>query len=290
MSSRHRASRAKTLFAAALFIGLSPAAADASTAASSMSLKEKYGQLRARLEKNPFGRPLAIDSTEAGNVLRGDAYAVVAHPFARVRESMASAANWCEVLTLPFNVQKCVSEGDEVHVYIGRKPESPIEQATRLDLRFAVAQRGDDLLQVELSAPTGPAGTHDYRIQFAAVPIAGDRTLIHLGYGYATGMMARMAVQAYLATSGASKVGFSQDGEDENGKPRLVGGIRGVVERNTMRYFLAIEAFLDAHGKSDADRRRASLENWFRAVERYPRQLKEMTREKYLSLKLAPSA
>jgi hypothetical protein len=51
--------------------------------------------------------------------------------------------------------------------------------------------------------------------------------------------MSQIAMQTYLSTSGADKVGFTS----ENGK--LVGGTRGVMERNTMRYFLAIDAYLD---------------------------------------------
>ena len=277
----------KTSLAAALLLGLIPSSPEAARHPAD-SLKEKYPQLRPRLEKNAFGRPLAIDSSESGDQLRGDAYAVVSHPFGKVRDALARAGSWCEVLTLPFNVQKCEAEGEALHLYIGRKPESPIENATRLNLRFALAERSDEQLHVNLTAPTGPAGTRDYRISFVAVPLGADRTLVRFSYGYSTGLMSRMALQTYLSTSGSEKVGFSSEGEDENGKPRLVGGVRGVVERNTMRYYLAIEAFLDAFGRPDAERRRATLENWFSAVDRYPRQLREMSREKYLSLKLTP--
>ena len=267
-----------------------PAWASRHPAPSAGGLKQKYDELRPRLEKNAFGRPLAIDSAHAGDELRGEAYAIVAQPFARVREALSRPEHWCEVLTLPFNVQKCDTRGDSLQLFIGRKPESPIGDATRLDLRFAVAERSDEQLHVHLSAPKGPAGTRDYRIRFVAVPLAAERTLVQFSYGYSTSFMARVALETYLSTSGAEKVGFSAEGEDENGKPRLVGGVRGVVERNTMRYYLAVEAFLNAYHRPEGERRKATLENWFSAVERYPRQLKEMSREKYLSLKLAPAA
>lgn len=35
-------------------------------------------------------------------------------------------------------------------------------------------------------------------------------------------------------------------GRDAGGEPRYVGGMRGAVERDTMRYYLGIEAFLGA--------------------------------------------
>ena len=44
----------------------------------------------------------------------------------------------------------------------------------------------------------------------------------------------QMAMQTYLATLGRGKSGFTS------------GGIRGEVERNTMRYYLAIDSYLAA--------------------------------------------
>jgi hypothetical protein len=262
-------------------LGLTMAAA-ASPASDAGALQRKYAELRERLERSPFGRPLHLDSRERDGMLRGDVHALVRHAFPGVRDSLGEARQWCEVLTLPFNVQKCEARGDSLSVHIGRKPDSPIEEATRLDLRFSVLEHGDELLRVQLVAPTGPAGTRDYRIVFEAVPAAAGGTFVHLGYGYGHGMLSRMAIQTYLATSGADKVGFSAEGRDARGNPQLIGGMRGILERNTMRYFLAIEAFLDA---PEASRHRARLEKWFAAVDRYPRQLREMSLDRYLALK-----
>ena len=90
-------------------------------------------------------------------------------------------------------------------------------------------------------------------------------------------------MQAYLATAGASKVGFTTIEED--GKPHLVGGMRGVMERNTMRYFLAIEAYLQSLATPPQGRAERRFEAWFDATERFARQLHEMSREQYLSMK-----
>lgn len=271
--------------AAAVLAGLGLMAAAQSFAGDAGDLQRRYGELRERLERSPFGRPVHLDSREMDGVLRGDVHALVRHPFAKVRDSLGEARQWCGVLTLPFNVQKCEARGDALSVFIGRKPDSPPEEATRLDLRFSVLERGEDLLRVQLAAPAGPAGTRDYRIVFEAVPIAAGGTFVHLGYGYGHGVLSRMAIRAYLATSGADKVGFSIEGRDAQGNPRLIGGMRGILERNTMRYFLAIEAFLDSLDAPQASRHRARLEKWFAAVDRYPRQLREMSLERYLALK-----
>ena len=60
------------------------------------------------------------------------------------------------------------------------------------------------------------------------------------------------------------------------------GGVRGVVERNTMRYYLAIDAYLDAPGPQGREKR---LGEWFDDTERYARQLHEMDRDDYLAMK-----
>jgi len=61
--------------------------------------------------------------------------------------------------------------------------------------------------------------------------------------------------------------------------------MRGVVERNTMRYYLAIEAFLGALSAPPQAQLEKRLHDWFAAVERYPRQLHEMDEGAYLDMK-----
>ena len=53
-----------------------------------------------------------------------------------------------------------------------------------------------------------------------------------------------MAMQTYLATIGSQKVGFTVVDKQADGKPVYQGGVLGLLERNTMRYYLAIDAYL----------------------------------------------
>jgi hypothetical protein len=260
-----------------LFVGYaSPLLIAAQEDTGPSALKQKYEEVKPQLDKNAFGRALHLDSGDANGKMRGDVHAVLDHPFKRVSEGLSSAKQWCEVLVLPFNVQKCESDGGKgLKLYVGRKPNSPIEEATQLDFSYALAAKTADHVLVKLSAPSGPAGTKDYLITFAATPLDDKRTLVHMHYGYSTGAMSQMALKTYLSTSGADKVGFSS----ENGK--LVGGTRGVMERNTMRYFLAIDSYLNTLGQPLKSR----LDNWFGATEKYAKQLHEMTREEYLAIK-----
>jgi hypothetical protein len=62
-------------------------------------------------------------------------------------------------------------------------------------------------------------------------------------------------------------------------------GTRGAVERNTMRYHLAIKAYLDALPVAPAEQFEKRLQNWFTATESYSRQLHEMDRATYLDMK-----
>ena len=97
--------------------------------------------------------------------------------------------------------------------------------------------------------------------------------------------MVGLAMQAYLATAGADKVGFTVIGKDGNGQPIYRGGVRGAVERNAMRYYLAIDAYL-ASLQAPADQQpEKRIQAWFNATERYARQLHEMDRGTYVAMK-----
>jgi hypothetical protein len=131
-------------------------------------------------------------------------------------------------------------------------------------------------------------GTRDYLIEFEAVPLADGGTFMHLRYSLAMSLLARMAIKTYLATIGRGKVGFTVVGTVSNGStgqaPRYIGGVRALVERNTMRYYLAMDSFLATLEETPATRLDQRLQHWFSAVEQYP-QLHELDRELYLAMK-----
>jgi hypothetical protein len=94
-----------------------------------------------------------------------------------------------------------------------------------------------------------------------------------------------MAMRGYLATIGRDKVGFSIVAKKSDGQPVYIGGTRGVVERNTMRYYLAIEAYLAALSVPPGKQLESRLSAWYAGVERYPLQLHELDRDEYLAMK-----
>lgn len=251
------------------------------------SLRAKHAELRDELRSNPYQRALHIDSTEGSNTLQGDVYAVLDHPFEKVRDALKEPAAWCDIMLLPFNTKYCHANDDKLAVRIGRKYNQPVEQAFRIDFQFRNAAATSDYLEARLNAPQGPVGTKDYRIRVAAVPLEGGKTFLHLSYSYGFGGLGRMAMQAYLSTAGADKVGFSYSGKDGNGQPQYIGGVRGAIERNAMRYYLAIDSYLDSLAAPEAQRVERRINHWFSATERYPRQLREMDRPTYVNMKRA---
>ncbi len=136
-----------------------------------------------------------------------------------------------------------------------------------------------------MAAATGPMGTRDYRLALEAVPLDDKRSFIHMSYAYGYGTAARLAMSAYLATAGRDKIGFSITGKADDGKPVYIDGVRGVVERNTMRYYLAIEAYLGSLSAPPGEQQEKRLRDWFAATERHPAQLHEIDRDDYLAMK-----
>lgn len=262
------------------------AAAASAAWADAAELRAKYEEVQSSLQSNPYRRAMHIDSSEADKALRGDVYAVLDHPFSKVSQSLREPGQWCDVLILPFNTKYCnaAASGDRLAVRIGRKFDQPVEQAYKLDFAYKLVAASNDYFETRLNAAQGPIGTRDYRIAVRAIPL-GDKTFLHLSYAYGFGAAGRIAMQAYLSTAGADKVGFSFNGRDANGQPQYIGGVRGAIERNAMRYYLAIDAYLDSVGLARNQQVEKRIQSWFNATEQYPRQLREMDRSTYVSMK-----
>jgi hypothetical protein len=256
---------------------------------SAASLRAKHAELREKLERNAFGRELYLASREGPNELRGDVYGVLEFPFAQVASGLREARSWCDVLILPFNTKHCYAAPGEaarkLDVRIGKKAQQPAEQAYPIEFDYLVAANAPDYFRIVLNAAKGPLGTRDYQIALEATPLDDKRTFIHLGYSYGFNAMSRFAMQAYLGTVGASKVGFTVIARDLKNRPTYVGGMLGATERNTMRYFLAIDAYLASLAAPPAARVDKRLGDWFAATEKYPLQLHEMDRGEYLAMK-----
>jgi hypothetical protein len=186
-------------------------------------------------------------------------------------------------------VKHCGTKGaapDEVlTLVIGRKFDQPLAAGHKVAFHYSVAAATADYLHVTMAADSGPLGTRDYQLAVEVTPLDAKRSFIHLSYSYSYGVAARIAMQGYLSTLARDKVGFSVAGQGDSGKPVYVGGLRGVAERNTMRYYLAVEAYLGALAAPKAEQLEKRLRDWFAATEQHPLQLHEMERDEYLVMK-----
>lgn len=283
------AARARRVVAACV-VGAACWGVQAQPASAAATLRGSYAALGEQLRHNQFGQPLVLDSAETPDNLRGDIFAVVEHPFATVSAALNDPGEWCDVLILHLNTKYCRTAGSgantAVNIAVGKKFNQPLKDAHRVDFAWRPVSATADYLEIHLEAPAGPLGTSDYRIVLQAIPLEGGRSFIHLRYSYSYGFAGRMAMKAYLATIGSDKIGFTSSGKGPDGKPAFIGGVRGVAERNTMRYYLAIDAYLDALSAPADARLERRLQNWFTATERYARQLHEMERSEYIAMKL----
>lgn len=246
------------------------------------ALRATFDSLQDKLAHNAYGRPLVLESTQTSDRLEGDVYARVDQPYPAVRRALQGTSNWCGILILHLNVKMCHAQPAGLEMALGRKYDQPVDDAYKLHFDYRLASDGADYLRAELKSGDGPLGTRDYRIVVEAAPLDAAHTMLHMSYAYGFGFAARLAMDTYLSTIGASKVGFSVSGKDGDGRPEYVGGVRGLVERNTMRYYLAIDDFVAAPAPSQLEQR---LNTWFDATERYPRQLHEIDKGDYLAMK-----
>ncbi|WP_296495066.1 hypothetical protein [Rhodoferax sp.] len=248
-------------------------------------------RLQQPLLNNPFGRPLVLQSVEHAKGLSGDIYAVAPYPFAAVSNGMRSPDHWCEVMILHINTKYCHAieepQGTILRVNIGKKTPQPIADAPRMEFRYSETALTPSYFAITLNAKDGPLGTSNYRIRLEAVALPDGKSFLHLTYAYGVGLVGRLAMQTYLSTAGADKVGFTMIDTNRGEPPTYVTGVRGVVERNTMRYYLAIDSFLASQREPPAARLEQRLQAWFSAVERYPLQLHEVERADYLAMKRA---
>lgn len=256
-----------------------------SLAQDAAALHARHAALRESLDRSSFQRPLHLESIEESGDLTGEVYARVAQPFDVAGPALREIGHWCDILILHPNVKGCRAAGKTLDMSVGRKSGQPAADAYPLQFGYAVAVAGPDYLRVVLRAPRGPLGTRHYRIVLEAVGLDDGNSFLHLSYSYASGVASRWATRAYLATVGRAKIGFSIVGRTANGRPVYIGGTRGMVERNAMRCYLAIDAYLDALSAPAAEQVERRLLRWHAGVEQYAAQLHELELAEYLAMK-----
>lgn len=226
------------------------------------------------------GQPIHIQSSVNDDRLHADVYAVKTIAFDQLVKKINQPEQWCRFITLHLNIKACVYQLEPeaaLSFYAGRKFYEPAENAFELSYRFAVKALTENYFELLLSADEGPIATSDYQIKLEVLK-TGDDVLLHMSLSYLSSFTSRLGTRVYLSTIGADKVGFSQQ-KSVDGELEYIQGVEGIIERNVMRYFLALSVYLE-----NGDQQKM-VKNWFNATEVYARQLHEVERQDYLQAK-----
>jgi hypothetical protein len=254
-----------------------------------LSLKAKYLELTKQFQINPFFRPLIIHSGESPNHLKGDIYAIVDAGYPAFNGAFSNQSQWCDALILNLNVKYCYQikspDGYSLTINLGKKYPQPLLDTYQIKFKSQDIIDTPQYFCVEYLANSGPLGTSGYRILLEAIPLDNNRTFLHFTYAYSFGFAARFAMQTYISTLGRNKVGFTVIGKKRDGQPIFIQGIRGIVERNAMRFYLAIDAYVATRNLPIEKQFKRSLEYWYGSSERYPIQLHEVELNEYLEMK-----
>jgi hypothetical protein len=140
-------------------------------------------------------------------------------------------------------------------------------------------------MDIKLTAKKGPLLTRDHRLRFEAIPLGTAVTFVHFSYDYNYGVLARAAIKSYYATIGRDKKGFSIIATGNKADPVYVGGVRGSVERNAVRYYLAIQTYMDTLKIPPRQQFEQRISHWYDLNARFPQQLYELDKKEYLANK-----
>jgi hypothetical protein len=262
--------------------------AETSSGSGPEGLADKFHALENKLEKSFFGVPAYLESSAGSSTSDADMYGIVSDPFDVVRNELSVPAHWCDIVLPHINVRACTYEKMEdkwlLTIYSVNRFNQPLKDAYRMKFDFHTVVQQPEYFDISLDSLEGPFNTKDHRFGFEAIPIDSVRTFVHLSYSYNYSFLGYLAMKSYLALFGRRKVGFSITGVRE-GNPLYVSGLRGAIERNVMRYYLGILAYLDTLKYKPEQRFGKRINKWYDLTRRYRKQFSEMGKEEYISLK-----
>lgn len=237
------------------------------------------------IAQSPFDEPIHLESEEEAREVHGRVHAVVDASVADLRAALGGARDWCEILFLHINVKACVHHGragdERITLYIGRKRYQDAEVVDQIELRIRAEHPDNERLAIRLQADSGPHGLRAFDMKVQAVALQDERSLLLMRYSIGYGALGRFTLGMYLAFGGRGRIGFTVERLDEDGAPVYVDGLRGLIERNTVRFFFALQAYLE-----EPDDLEARLGRWWDLTDRHPEQLRERDKDNYLAQKL----
>lgn len=235
------------------------------------------------------GLPLHARIEEHKGLVGGEFHAVIEGRFQDVATTLRHGAEWCEIASLHLNIKACTHEprGDLTRLtfYTGTKYYlSPqLSRAYVYDLRVETQETG--YLALGLLPDAERRATGAYPLVVELIAVGKNRSFLRVHYRQQLATWARLAADGYFATFGRSKVGFSVTGTDREGRPVYTRDLAGAIERNAVRYYLAVQAYLESLDSPPDKRIEQRRNRWFDLTERYSLQLREIDMAAYLENK-----
>lgn len=252
-------------------------------------LLDTYHKIKTKLDSNSFGFSLYLESSDQNGRLHADVYGVFEHPFGTVLSVLKVPSNWCDIACLHPNVKACtyreLPDTWLLTLYNGRKFYQPVEDASRFTYSYRNIEERRGYLNMVLSADEGPYGTTDHKMRIEAARLDGARTLVHVSYACRHGFSLNLAEKVYFATLGRGKVGFTVNGTDGEGNAVYIRGPRGAIERNAVRYYFAVQSFMNSLRYPEEKRFSMMISEWYDLTDRYKKQLYELDKKDYLAFK-----
>ncbi len=251
-----------------------------------MTPAQRYQELMEGQASNPLHAPVTVESKEQGDAISADAWGVLDAPFERAASIVNSPAAFCDFISVVIFVKACTFAATAapatVTLYMGRKDYEDPNPDNALAFQYSIEAQGGEAVMARLFVARGSLGVKDNRLEFELWRVAGQ-TLAHVHASYIASVQSNLAMGTYLMTMGRNKIGFSTV-PDSTGKPKPVKGALGIIERNAMRYFLALQSTLATQNVAADQREAARLEHWFDATAKYEL-LFEVPRAEYLDNK-----
>lgn len=229
----------------------------------------------------------SITSLMENNIATGHAFSIVNHSYSDIINLLISVENWCAAIIVNVNIKTCTYEQDTadlkyLSLYVEDEHYVNPKNAYHIRYRHEAFRQIKDYLYIKMDAKEGPYDTGDYLFIVEVIPIEENRSFIHLAYSAHFGWISRILLNTYLATIGRNKFGFTVIDQNKDGSPKYITGIKAIMERNTARYFLAFQTYLETLKISPENRLMASLLRWHSYTKLFKPQLYELNEADYL--------
>lgn len=272
-----------------LLIGaLAPVQARAVGNAETEGLVQQYLAASQQSPGLAKGLPIHLFTRQEKNRLTVKLIGVMPYSYTEVASVLSQPQSYCEFLPLMFNVKSCIvaeqNPQTQIRYYVAGKHYNPPLTSFRINSVYRLLQYKGDFLSVNLESDEDSLGSSQYRVELRAIPYNGQ-TLISVNSLYAPGRLTRMATYTYINVFARNKPGFTMVKQDDAAKPSPITGFPAIIERSSVRAYLALKSLLTNRHLRPEQQFEARLRTWYDLNSPYNKQLYELDRNQYLDIK-----